>query len=192
MVTPAEDLPLPPGEKGKGPAPVTTTARVVEQEEDEEDLQLLSRRPRQPPGKILGQGTSGAKRVVEEEAVIVPPPPKRTRSTAGRRASCQPSIVLSNSDETVSDHEALADVLAVGAKEEEDEDAVVDPEPPAPMKKKTLPVVVPGIAPETSPAVTEETRVTVPTEVVAAHVHTTASTPIVLKKITFRMKKISP
>jgi hypothetical protein len=184
MVTPAEDLPLPTGEKGKGPVPATTTAEVVEEEEDEEDLQPLSRRPRQPPSKILGQGTSGAKRDVEEEAAIMPPPPKRSRSTAGRRVSHRPSLVLSDSEETMSDHEILADVHAASTRKEEEEDIVVDPEPLAPEKPQ--PEVAPETAPETTPAVIEETPITAPAEAVDASAMTK------LKKITFHMKKISP
>ncbi|OEL18211.1 hypothetical protein BAE44_0020770 [Dichanthelium oligosanthes] len=145
---------------------VTATPEVVEEEEDdEEDPQTLVRHPRQPSGKILSQGTSMAKRDVEEEAAIAPPPPKRSRSTAECRVSHRPSIVLSDSEETVSNQEILADVPAVGTGEEED-DAVVDLDPPTP--EKPLPVVMPETAPETTTDVMEETPIIATAEGVAA------------------------
>ncbi|OEL35227.1 hypothetical protein BAE44_0003753 [Dichanthelium oligosanthes] len=190
VVTPTEPLPLAPGEKGKGPAPTTAMPAVVELEEDDkEDLQPLTRRPHQPPGKILGQGTSGPKRVIDEAATTAPPVPKRTRSTVGRSVARRSSTVLSDSEETVSDHEVPANPPAAGTVEEE-EAAVVNPELPA--QKKPLPAVTDETAPNAPPTVMDETPITDLVEDVAEHVCTTEMPPIKMKKVSFYMKKISP
>jgi hypothetical protein len=159
VVTPAEPLPLPPGEKGKAPVPVITTPMVVddEEEDEEEDLQPLSRRTREPPGKILGQGMSREKREAEKIDALAAPTPKRRRSTAGHAATRRATGIPTDSEETVSDHEALATTPTTSTGEggaarnvPDEVPAVVNPDLPA-VKKPVLESIEEE-APEGEPA----------------------------------------
>jgi hypothetical protein len=131
MATPEEPLPLAPKDKGKAPVPATTTPMMIadDDEEEEEDLQPLSRRSRQPPPKILGQSTSGTKRVGDEDEAPAAPAPKRRRRTAGRRVARLASVFPSDSEETMSDHGVLADAPVADTEEEVLDEAVADEAP---------------------------------------------------------------
>jgi hypothetical protein len=164
VVTPAEPFPLPPGEKGKAPMPTPPPPVMVAAEEDdeeEEDQQPLSRRPRQPPGKILGQGTSGDKREGEVIDALAAPLPKRRRSTAGRAPTRQAAGLPSDSEETASDREVLADPSMIEAEGGEAAldggdkvPAVVSPDPPA--GRDPSPETMKAAAPEPGPTVPAE------------------------------------
>jgi hypothetical protein len=161
VVTPEEPLPLAPEEKGKAPMPTTTTPMVLadDDEEDGEDLQPLSRRSRQPLGKILGQSTSGSKRGGDEEKVPAAPAPKRRRSTTGR-GTRHVAMIPSDSEETLSERGVPADAPAADTEEEVGDGAVVDeasivddPVPPTPKEPVPEPSknVAPGGERTTSP-----------------------------------------
>jgi hypothetical protein len=138
-------------------------------EEDEEDLQPLSRRSRQPPGKILGQSTSGSKRGGDEENVPAAPAPKRRRSTAGRRVARRVAVIPSDSEETLSERGVLTDTPAADTEEEMGDGAIADEapimdDPVPPTSKEPVPEpsknVAPGGERTTSPvaAITTEAK----------------------------------
>jgi hypothetical protein len=143
---------LPPGEKGKAPLPATTTQVVVEdEEEEEEDVQPLSRRSRQPKGKILGQGPSGEKRESEDKDALAAPAPKRQRSTAGRGTKRREAVIPVDSETTVSEREVPAGTPATDVEEEvatggdvSGVPAGADPDPTAMMEPRPASVTEPA------------------------------------------------
>jgi hypothetical protein len=122
--------------------------------------------------------------------------PKRKRSTAGRSTTRRATGVPSNSEETVSEHEVLADAPATHTVEEEagasanEAPAVVDPDPPAGGGPKLE--AAKRAAPEDVRAASAVTLTAAGSEANAEGLQGTKPPPKRIKIKSYLVKKINP